>query len=343
MSDAGLVAIARDLAPARTAGPVLRAKRVGMHRLARDRPDRAQHLDLLVAQRLGVQTGRRLHRHQGQHLQQMTLDHVAHGAHTVVKPGTLPDPSGFRMRDLHVIDVIAIPKGFEQQVGEAEHQDVLNRALAQIVIDAKDLRLAETVPDASIENGCTFEVEPEGFLDHQAGPMPVLGVETLSGQVVHDAAVVLGRHRQIGHEVGRYVRLLAQPLGQAYVTGGIFQVAFDEEHPAKQTLQHTRVGCAGQSLGEPRPGLLAPFRIRPGTPAESDDPRLRMKALRRLDVVERREQLDADQITRRAEDQDGARIQHGLGASIADKCDNVSPVILLPSQACRAGNRFARI
>jgi hypothetical protein len=35
------------------------------------------------------------------------------------------------------------------------------------VIDPKDLRLAETVPNASIEDRRTLEVESEGFLDHQ--------------------------------------------------------------------------------------------------------------------------------------------------------------------------------
>jgi hypothetical protein len=154
---------------------------------------------------------------------------------------------------------------------------------------------------------------------------------------------VLGRYSQIGHEVGRDVRFLTQPFGQAEVTGGLLQVALDEAHPSEQTLQHARLARAGQPFDEPRPNLLAPFVIRPGTPAESDDPRLRMEAFRRLDVIERREQLDAHQVTRRAENQDGAGIRHSLGASVADKCDNVSPVILLPRQACRAGNRFARI
>ena len=47
--------------------------------------------------------------------------------------------------DLHVIDVAAVPDRLEDAVGEAEHQDVLHRLLAQVVIDAIDLPLAQTL------------------------------------------------------------------------------------------------------------------------------------------------------------------------------------------------------
>ena len=49
--------------------------------------DGAQHIDLAVAQVAGVETDRRLHRHQAQQLQQMVLQHVLECADAVVVPG----------------------------------------------------------------------------------------------------------------------------------------------------------------------------------------------------------------------------------------------------------------
>jgi hypothetical protein len=41
--------------------------------------------------------------------------------------------------DLHVADVLAVPHRFEQAVGEPEGQDVVDRLLAEGVVDPEDL------------------------------------------------------------------------------------------------------------------------------------------------------------------------------------------------------------
>ena len=46
---------------------------------------------------------------------------------------------GFGHRDLHVVDVAAVPDRLEDSVGEAERHDVLHGLFAEIVIDAVDL------------------------------------------------------------------------------------------------------------------------------------------------------------------------------------------------------------
>ena len=46
-------------------------------------------------------------------------------------------------RDLHVVDVTAVPDRLEDAVGEAEDQQVLDGLLPEVVIDAVDLLLAE--------------------------------------------------------------------------------------------------------------------------------------------------------------------------------------------------------
>ena len=47
------------------------------------------------------------------------------------------------MRDLDVGDVLAAPQRLEQRIAEAQREQVLHRGLAQVVVDAEDLLLAE--------------------------------------------------------------------------------------------------------------------------------------------------------------------------------------------------------
>ena len=73
----------------------------------------------------------------------MVGNHIPQGAGCVIETAAMPNPQLLRDRYLHVIDVIAIPDRFEHAIGEAQHQDVLDRLLAQIVIYPVDLVLIE--------------------------------------------------------------------------------------------------------------------------------------------------------------------------------------------------------
>ncbi len=61
----------------------------------------------------------------------------------VVVAGAAADADVLGHGDLHMVDEIAVPQRFDQRVGEAEHQQVLDGFLAQIVIDAEDLLFVE--------------------------------------------------------------------------------------------------------------------------------------------------------------------------------------------------------
>lgn len=50
-------------------------------------------------------------------------------------------PKVLREDDLHVPHKLAVPQRLEHKVGEAQHRQVLNQLLAQIVVDAVDLVL----------------------------------------------------------------------------------------------------------------------------------------------------------------------------------------------------------
>ena len=78
-----------------------------------------------------------------QQLHQVVLQHVAQRAGIVVVVGAVLDADRLGHGDLHVVDEVAVPQRLDQGVGEAEHQQVLHRLLAEVVIDAVDLLLVE--------------------------------------------------------------------------------------------------------------------------------------------------------------------------------------------------------
>ena len=118
---------------------------------ARRRVDRVQHLDLLVAHLFGREADRRLHRDVAEQLEHVVLDQVAQRAGLVVVAGAGADADVLGRGDLHVVDVVAVPQRLEHAVGEAERQHVLDGLLAQVVVDAEDLRLVEDAQHPAVE------------------------------------------------------------------------------------------------------------------------------------------------------------------------------------------------
>ena len=79
----------------------------------------------------------------------MALNHVPHRARRFVERRPALDAQRFRRSDLHVIDEIAVPERLEDAVAKAEHQQVLHRLFAEIMIDAIDLRFVEYAAELS--------------------------------------------------------------------------------------------------------------------------------------------------------------------------------------------------
>ena len=164
-----------------------------------DRAHRAEHLELLVADRVGRERGRRLHRHERQHLHQVGDDHVAVGTGGLVELGAALEPEGLRHVDLHVVDEVAVPDRLEEAVGEAERQDVLGRLLAEEVVDAEDLALVEDLVQPVVEPARALEVGAEGLLHHDPRLLDQPGLVELA----HDVERRLGRDAQVMQEVDR--------------------------------------------------------------------------------------------------------------------------------------------
>src|SRR5205807_8927532 len=84
-------------------------------------------------------------------LQEMALNHIPQRPGRFVEGGPLLHTEAFRSGDLHVVHVIAIPKGLEDAVPKSQRQKILNRIFPQEVIDAIDLRLIEGIENRGVE------------------------------------------------------------------------------------------------------------------------------------------------------------------------------------------------
>ena len=136
--------------------------------IADDRLERAQHLELFVAQRIGIVGGRRLHGDEAEQLQHVVLDHVAQRAELVVIAARA-GADRFGHRELDVVDMGRIPDRLEQRIGKAQRQQVLHRLFAEIVIDAVDLIFLEDLGDAVVDFLRRSEIVAERLFDRPRG------------------------------------------------------------------------------------------------------------------------------------------------------------------------------
>ncbi len=104
----------------------------------------------------------------------MVLDDVARRADAVVVAGTAADADVLGHGDLHVVDVVGVPDRFVELVGEAQRQDVLDRLLAEVVVDAEHGVGREDRLDDVVQLARRLQVAAERLLDDDAAPLAVL-------------------------------------------------------------------------------------------------------------------------------------------------------------------------
>src|SRR5450432_1382791 len=126
-----------------------------------NREHAAEDLVLLFADRARLEGGRRLHRYEREDLEEVSDDHVAERADTLVEARAFSEPQRFRHIDLHVVDEVAIPNGLEQTVPEPEREDILCRLFAEKVVDAKELLLVEDLVNAGVQRNRTLQIRAE--------------------------------------------------------------------------------------------------------------------------------------------------------------------------------------
>ena len=110
----------------------------------------------------------RLHGGESQDLEQVGDHHVLVGTGGLIKTRTLAKRQCFRDINLHILDEVAVPDRLEDAIGESEHEQVLNRFLTQVVIDAIDLAFVENLVDLPAEFVGALPVDAKRFLDDDA-------------------------------------------------------------------------------------------------------------------------------------------------------------------------------
>ena len=175
---------------------VLPGHGVPVDQLGSHRAQRLENLELLVADRLAVDVGRRLHRDEADQLEQVVLHHVAQRAGAVVVGAALTDAERLRDGDLHVVDPVAVPQRLEEGVGEARDQEVLDALLAEVVVDAEDVGLVEDPAHGLVDRLGRRQVGADGLLEDDPGT--VRGQADLV-EVLADRAEQRRRHREVEH------------------------------------------------------------------------------------------------------------------------------------------------
>ena len=305
--------------------------------LAVDRAQRLQHVDLLVADHVGIERGGRLHRDEREDLQHVVLHHVAHRAGAVVVVGpSLLDADGLGDRDLDELDVVPVPDRLEDGVVEAQAEQVLHRLLAQVVVDAQHLVLAELAVHRVVQRARTREVVAERLLDDHApvaDALVVVAMDDARGAQQRDGGPEQARaQRQVAHApefaaAGERVDLRAQLLQRhevADVGAAIVDVARDRLERAHEVRRK-----GGAKLCPERVVVHLP-------PPDTDDLDARAEQARVREPRHRGHELAAREIAAAAEDDELRE------ADLDRKCSSRAPyciqdvVIVLDKRGLRA-------
>ena len=101
-------------------------------------------------------------------------DHVAQSACRVEISAALFNADGFRICDLHMVNVSPVPGRLKNRIIETKYQDVLNRLFAQIVVDTIDLIFSEHGLDLPVQASGRFEIMAKWLFNHHPPPAAIL-------------------------------------------------------------------------------------------------------------------------------------------------------------------------
>ena len=161
--------------------------------------NRPEEGHLGVVQGVRIAAGGRLHRGRRHHLHQVVDNDVAQGADRVVEVPAVGNAEALSHRDLHALDVVAVPDRLEHHVGEPQVQDLLEAHLSQEVVDPVDLRLVHRLVQLRGERARRRQVVPERLLDHDPGVGRDSGVaQTLDNPPEQERRDLQVEHRLAG-------------------------------------------------------------------------------------------------------------------------------------------------
>ena len=165
----GLGSGVRGNAVGLTVAFVLRPDGAGRNDLRLGGGNGAEDLHLFVADGFRREVGRGLHRGDRQELHHVVLHHVPHGPDLVIKRAAGADAFLLRHGDLDVVDKVAVPDRFPDGVGKTEVQEVLDRFLAEVVVDAEEIGFVEAGLKVIDQLAGGSQVVSKRFFHHYAG------------------------------------------------------------------------------------------------------------------------------------------------------------------------------
>ena len=127
-----------------------------------------KHLGLLAVDRTIALISRRFHGQQRNNLEQVILNDVAQAAGAFVKRAAPFHAEILGQRDLHAGHAVAVPDRFEERIGKAEVEDIHDRLLPEIVVDAEDGIFRKHRQRDAIERPRRRQVASERLLDDDA-------------------------------------------------------------------------------------------------------------------------------------------------------------------------------
>ena len=197
--------------------------------VCREGADGPEDIEAAIADRV-VAGSRGLHEHQRQHLQQVVLHDIAQCADLVVERAAVLDAEVLGHGDLDRLDILPPPQRLEPGVGEAHIFDVLDGLLAQVVVDAQDLILANDRQQSVIELNGGVEAGAERLLDRHSAP----GREVRGTQLLDDGPEEGRRDLKVEERMLRALHM----GGQSGVEAGIREVATDVGHALGEAREH---------------------------------------------------------------------------------------------------------
>ena len=273
-----------------------------------------------------MELDRRLHGEHRHQLQGVALDDVAQRAGVVVELAAALDADRLGHGDLDRVDVATVPDRLEQAVAEAEDGQVLDRLLAEVVVDPVDLLLVEDLGQLAVQRARARQVGAERLLDDDAGPAalraaaPAVAGSRQAGPVelVDDLRVERRRHREVEEPIARRAAVAVdpvEPLRELDVGGRIVEVT-------AVVLDALRERLPDRLLRRPVAAVLVDALEQVGAelvvgqvaPREADDGELRRQEAAEQPVVERGSELALGEVAGRSADDHRARLGHALEA-----------------------------
>ncbi len=187
--------------------------------------------------------------------------------------------------------MVAVPDRLEHAVGKAQHQDVLHRFLAEIVIDPVDLVLVHQLQEFGIEVLGRFEVGAEWFFHHQPSPRrPVFLQHAGAAELLRDRQEGARRGRQIEQPVAAGLALgfdLLKLAAHGVERGGILVVGLDAGDAGEQLFGHRVVDLAGRELPQARHQAFGQLRGRHALAGDADEAEVFGQEVAGGEIIER--------------------------------------------------------